>query len=141
MDNSSEESKSFVNLAVTLNAKKEVLVIKRIKKETGKDGAVLEWAFPGGKQLLQESRKQCVERETLAETGYQVISENEISMRVHPQFPVLVVYHLCHLHEEKPVSLPKESWEVEEVKWVNPQELRTLFTTDIDPKVAKELGI
>lgn len=141
MDNSSQESKSFVNLAVTLNTKKEVLVIKRIKKETGKDGAVLEWAFPGGKQLLQESRKQCVERETLSETGYQVISENEISMRVHPQFPVLVVYHLCRLHEEKPISLPSESWEVEEVRWVNPQELRTLFTTDIDPKVAKVLGI
>ena len=45
-----EEAKDFINLGVIVNNKDEVLMIRRVKKETGKKGAILEWAFPGGKQ-------------------------------------------------------------------------------------------
>ena len=41
-------------------------MIKRAKKEEGKEGAVLEWAFPGGKQKYEESREDSVKREILA---------------------------------------------------------------------------
>jgi ADP-ribose pyrophosphatase YjhB (NUDIX family) len=136
-----QESPSFINLAVTLNSKGDVLVIKRVKKESGSDGSILLWAFPGGKQIIGETRQQCVERETLAETGYKIKSTKEITMRSHPQFPVIIVYHLCELVENQSISNPAEQWEVEEVKWVNPSELRTLFTTELNPAVAKELGI
>ncbi|MFH1162254.1 MAG: NUDIX hydrolase [Candidatus Jorgensenbacteria bacterium] len=135
------ESKNFINLGVVVNPKGEVLVIRRKKKETGSGGTVLEWAFPGGKQRYGETRAQGVEREVLAETGYEIASRRELSLRIHPQFMITIVYHLCELKSPQPVAEPKEPHEVGEIRWVKPQELLTLFTTDLDPKVKKELGL
>jgi 8-oxo-dGTP diphosphatase len=135
-----KESQNFINLGIVLNKKGEVLMIRRRKKEEGRDKSVLEWAFPGGKQRYGESREECVRREILDETGYDVLSDREISMRIHPQFMVTVVYHLCRLNSPEPVAEPKEAHEVAEVRWVKPEEIRNLITTDLDPKVAKTLG-
>ena len=49
-----EEEKDFINLGVVVD-KDKALMIRRKKKEIGKNGAVLEWAFPGGKQILKET--------------------------------------------------------------------------------------
>ena len=138
---SPKESKAFINLGIVLNSKGEVLVIRRKVLEKGTDGSVLQWAFPGGKQRYQETRKECVEREVLAETGYQVEWLKQISLRVHPQFPVIIAYHLCSLKSPQPVAKPKEPHEIAEIKWVKPSKLKDLFTTDFDPLVKKELGI
>lgn len=135
------EVKDFLNLGVVVNDKGEVLMIRRAKQEVGRDGSVLTWAFPAGKQRLKETRSECVKREVLAETGYDVYSIKEISLRYHPQFPVAIVYHLCKLASPKPVARPKESWEIAEIRWVKPQEIKKLITTDLNPKVARELGI
>lgn len=132
---------NFINLGVVTNNKREVLVVKRKKPEEGKEGRVLTWAFPGGRIKDHESRANCVSREVLAETGYQVTSIKEISLRFHPDLPVIIVYHLCTLTSPQPISQPSEPWEIEEVKWVRPEELKTLFTTSLDPKVAQELKI
>lgn len=136
-----KESKNFINLGVVRNDKSEVLMIRRRQKEEGREGSVLEWAFPGGKQRYQESRAECVRREILDETGYDVISDREISMRIHPQFMVTVVYHLCHLDSPEPIDGPKEPHEVAEIKWVKPEEIKGLITTDLDSKVAAALKI
>ena len=135
-----EESVNFINLGVVLNKSGEVLMIRRAKKETGKDNAVLEWAFPAGKQRYKESREECVKREVLAETGYDVKPARQISLRVHPQFLVTIVYHLCYLNSEEPVAEPSEPHEVAEIRWVKPQEIKDLITTNLDPQVAKELN-
>ena len=84
------EAKDFINLGIIVNNKDEVLMIRRKDKETGKAGAVLEWAFPGGKQRYAESRKDCVEREVLDETGYSIEWIQEISMRLHPEVMVFI---------------------------------------------------
>jgi len=136
-----KESKTFINLGVVLNSKGEVLLIRRKKKEKGSNGAVLSWAFPGGKQRLGESRKECVEREVQDETGYKIKAEKEISLRFHPEFPVIVVYHLCKLQSPQPIGKTKEPWEVEEIRWVKPGDIRKLITSNLDPKVAEELKI
>ncbi|HHE76691.1 MAG TPA: NUDIX hydrolase, partial [Candidatus Parcubacteria bacterium] len=117
------------------------LMIRRRKKEKGRDGSILEWAFPGGKQRLEESRKNCVEREILDETGYSVEAAKEITSRIHPQFWVFIVYHLCRLKSEKPTAKPKESHEIAEIKWVKKEDIRSLITTDLDERVAKAIGI
>ena len=135
------EVKDFINLGVVVNNKKEVLLIRRVQKEVGKNGSVLTWAFPGGKQRLNESRADCVKREILAETGYDVYSIREISLRYHPQFPVGIVYHFCRLVSPKPVAKPSEPHEVAEIRWVKSQEIKKLITTDLDPKVSQELGL
>ena len=136
-----KESKNFINLGVVRNGNGEVLMIRRRKKEEGGDKSILEWAFPGGKQRYEESRAECVRREILDETGYDVISDREISMRIHPQFMITVVYHLCRLNSPKPTAEPKEAYEVAEIRWVKPEEVKNLITTDLDPKVARTLGI
>ncbi len=136
-----KESKNFINLGVVVNPKGEVLMIRRKEKETGSRGAVLEWAFPGGKQRFGETRAQCAAREVLAETGYEVAPRREISLRIHPQFMVTVVYHLCDVKAPAPVADPSEPHEVAEIKWMKPEELARAVTTNLDPKVRKELGI
>lgn len=140
-DQANNESANFINLGVVLNNAGEVLVVRRVKEEIGKEGKVLKWAFPGGKQKNSESRIECVEREVLDETGFKVKHVREISLRIHPDISVIIVYHLCKPAEEKAVQTPKQPWEIAEVKWVKPEELTTLFTTSLDPQVAKELKI
>ena len=135
------EAEDFLNLGVVVNERGEVLLIRRVKKEVGKNGIVLTWAFPGGKQRLNENRVDCVKREILAETGYSIDSIKEISLRSHPQFPVFIVYHLCRLASQKPVAKPSEPHEVAEIRWVKPEKLKNLITTDLDPKVSRELGL
>jgi len=142
MINSKEkESETFINLGVVLNPKGEVLLIKRKKPEQGAKGAVLTWAFPGGKQKYEESRKEGVEREVLAETGYEVNAIKEISLRYHPEFPVVIVYHLCKTENSTKPGETKEPWEIAKIRWVKPQEIRNLITSSLDEKVAKELKI
>jgi len=139
--NKPKEADDFINLGIVLNSKNEVLMIRRKKKETGSDGSILEWAFPGGKQRFDETREQCVKREILAETGYDVESIKQISLKMHPQFSVFIVYHLCHLNRPKPVQKPKEPHEVAEIRWVKIGDIKELITTKLNPDVAKELGI
>lgn len=140
-DQKPEEAEDFLDLGVVLNKKGEVLMIRRRKEEQGGNGAVLKWAFPAGKQRFNESREECVKREVLVETGYDIIPIKQISLRLHPQFSVMIVYHLCHLASEGPVARPNEPHEIAEIKWVRPEEIKTLITTDLDPKVARELRI
>jgi ADP-ribose pyrophosphatase YjhB (NUDIX family) len=136
-----KEAKTFINLGIIVNKRDEALMIRRVKKETGRDGSVLEWAFPGGKQRFEESREECVEREVLDETGYEIESIKQISLRMHPQIFVFIVYHLCKLRSEKPIAKPKEPHEIAEIKWVKTKDIRNLITTDLDKKVAQELEI
>lgn len=135
-----EEVEDFINLGVVINDQWEVLLIRRVKKEVGNDGSILTWAFPGGKQRLNESRSDCVKREVLAETGYDVYSFKEISLRQHPQFPVFIVYHSCRLTKLEPIAEPKEPHEIAEIKWVKKEKIKSLITTNLDSKVSRELG-
>ncbi len=135
-----EEAEDFINLGIVLDNDK-VLMIRRKVKEKGKGDSVLEWAFPGGKQRFKETREECVKREVLDETGYDVDSIKQIAVKMHEQFPVAVVYHLCNLNSKKPTSKPKEPHEVAEIKWIEIKKIRDLITSDLDPNVAKELEI
>lgn len=136
-----EEAEDFINLAVVKNKQGKVLMIRRREKEKGKNGSVLSWAFPAGKQRFSETREDCVKREVLAETGYEITPIRQISLKIHPQFPVMIVYHLCGLVSEKPVAKPSEPHEVAEIKWVEPNQIKNLITTNLNPDVAKVLGI
>lgn len=140
-ENKDLEHEDFLNLGVVINDRDEVLLIRRVKPEVGKDGSVLTWAFPGGRQRFSESRTECAKREILVETGYDVDPVKQISLRSHPQFPVFIVYHLCRLVSPKQVAKPSEPHEVAEIRWVKLEEIKNLIKTDIDPKVSRELGL
>lgn len=127
-------------LGITLNNDHQVLIIQRAKEEKGTGNVTLSWAFPGGKVENDESKEKAVQRELLEETGYQIIVSSVISERQHPQFPVYVYYFECKLSSNIPVEESTDD-EIKEVKWVNPTELGTYFTTDLDFKVAEHLGL
>ncbi|HUW24424.1 MAG TPA: NUDIX hydrolase [Patescibacteria group bacterium] len=116
-------------------------MVRRVKEEMGEKNRVLSWAFPGGRPEEGESRGQCVKREVLAETGYHVSPLREISLRYHPDLPVIIVYFLCRLEEPQPIQEPSEPHEIAETCWVRIQELMALITTSLDPQVAKELKL
>jgi 8-oxo-dGTP pyrophosphatase MutT (NUDIX family) len=131
----------FVVLGIVLNKNGEVMIVKRKIKETTLTGKELIWAFPGGRQEEGETREERVVKEILAETGYKVKPRQQIHLRVHPDVFKMMVYFLCDLEKEEPVEEIEEKDEIEEVRWVKPEELKNYFTTDIDPEVKKILGI
>lgn len=136
----SKQSDRFINAGVIFDSKGRVLLVRRAKKEIGKDGSVLEWSFPGGKQRLSETRAECVRRKVLEKTGYEVKSTREIAMHVHPQFLVIIVYHLCELMSPKLIQEPTDH-DYAQMKWVKPGEISELVTSEIDPAVQKLLGL
>ncbi|MDD2732071.1 MAG: NUDIX hydrolase [Candidatus Pacebacteria bacterium] len=136
-----KEAKNFINLGIILNDKNEVLMIKRRKPEKGRDESILIWAFPGGKQRYNETREECVRREVLDETGYDITSIKQISLTLHDQFPVMIVYHLCRLNSKKQTARPKEPHEISEIRWVRVSDIKNLITTKLNEEVARELKI
>lgn len=135
-----ETPKNHISLAITTNSRGEVLIISRTSKEKGTDNTTLSWAFPGGKVEEGEDFNVTSQRELLEETGFTAEVDKLISEREHPQFPVIVHYYHCVLEENIPQQEISED-EIEEVKWVNPQDLMNYFTTDLDPNVAEFLGL
>ena len=136
-----QEHQNFICLGIVVNNQGEVLMIRRLKEETGSKGDKLTWAFPGGKLIGNESKENCVAREVLAETGYQVVPQKKIDFRYHPSFPVIIFYYRCSLVEEHPITQTNEPWEVQEIRWVKPEEIKNLITSPLNPEVAQELKI
>ena len=135
------EEKEIINLAVSVNKRGEVLMIRRVKEEIGKGDVKLTWAFPGGRQMDNETPEQCVRRETLDETGYDINPFMRISSREHPQFDVFVIYHLCTLVSQEQVGKPNQPHEVAELRWVKPETIHGLVTTDLDPSTKQLLEL
>jgi 8-oxo-dGTP pyrophosphatase MutT (NUDIX family) len=131
----------LVVLGIVKNKKGEVLIIKRKNLEKGDYNTYLSWVFPGGKQIKDENREETIEREILEETGYSVKAIEQIDLWIHPEFRKIICYFLCELLEENQIQKPKEEEEIEEIKWVKPEELKNYFTSKLNPKVAKLLGI
>ena len=129
-----------IAVGIIKNPGGKVLIIERVRKETGTDGTKLTWVFPGGKLDGDENFEQAVVREVRMETGYHVKVNELISERTHPQFEVPIKYYACDLVNFKTEPI-QEVHEVSTLKWVEPSDLRDYFTTDIDPKVAKYLGL
>ncbi|MBI2033982.1 MAG: NUDIX hydrolase [Candidatus Liptonbacteria bacterium] len=136
-----EKQKEVINLAVSINKRGEILMIRRVKEEIGKGDAKLTWAFPGGRQRNSETPEQCVRRETIDETGYDVNPLVRISSREHPQFDVFVIYHLCPLASQEPVGKPNQPHEIAEIRWVKPETVEKLVTTDLNPSIKQLLEL
>jgi len=141
MNSQSKEQTDFIVLGVVLNKEGRVMIVKRKKKEITLTKKELIWVFPGGKLEKGETRKERVVKEVLDETGYKVKPLKLIHLRIHPETLKIIAYFLCELEEENPIQKIKEKEEIEEVRWVNPEELKNYFNTEIDSEVKKILKI
>jgi len=128
-------------LGIVKSKTDKIIILDRLWKEKSLDGSTsLTWAFPGGEIDEGETPEEALVREVRNETGLKVKVVKKISERIHPQFSVKITYFSCEVIPSamRPII---DVHEVESVKWVNAQELRNYFTTDIDPGVAKFLNI
>jgi mutator protein MutT len=141
MNSQIKEQTDFIVLGVVLNKEGKVMIVKRKKKEITLTKKELIWVFPGGKLEKGETREERVVKEVLDETGYKVKPLKLIHLRIHPETLKIIAYFLCELEEENPVQEIKEKEEIEEVRWVNPEELKNYFNTEIDSEVKKILKI
>jgi mutator protein MutT len=141
MNSQIKEQTDFIVLGVVLNKEGKVMIVKRKKKEITLTKKELIWVFPGGKLEKGETREERVVKEVLDETGYKVNPLKLIHLRIHPETLKIIAYFLCELEEENPVQEIKEKEEIEEVRWVSPEELKNYFNTEIDSEVKKILKI
>lgn len=136
----SEDDNIIVNLGIVFNSQNQVLVIRRRDKETGRDGAILEWSFPGGRQLAGKDPAESLKEKIAAKTGYQTEVLKKISGRRHPQFPAEVNYFLCRLLPGEKAILASEAEKVAAVRWVAAGEITKLLAIDLDFEVFQELS-
>ncbi len=135
-----EDSIPIVSLGLIFNSKNQVLLIKRREIEKGKDGVILEWSFPGGRQESGKTGPESLIAKIVGKTGYQVEVEKKISSRNHPQFPAQVDYYLCRLLTEEKGPMTSEAAKVAAVRWVAPSDVARLIAIDLDLEVFQELS-
>lgn len=137
----SKEKQKFkkVVVAIVQNSVSKVLVVERKDKEKGTGGAILSWQFPGGSVKHIEDLEVAVKRECKEETGYEVTVKEKISSRIHPQFPVEIYYYHCELENSERQKIV--SSDISQAKWVNPDQLKNIFTSNLDDKVADFLKV
>jgi 8-oxo-dGTP pyrophosphatase MutT (NUDIX family) len=133
--------KRKVVLGIIKNNQEQVLMTRKVEPEKGKSGAKLTWVFPGGWLEGEESLQKALVREVLVETGFLVSVGEEISIRVHPEFPVEIHYFSGKIISQNQLRPIEEKYEIAEYRWVEPGEIRGLITSNLDPKVTKYLGI
>lgn len=131
-----EDIKKIV-VAIIRDAQDKVLIVKRNKEETGNDGSVIRWVFPGGKIELGETLEAAAERETFEESGYRVKASQLIFESRHPQFPAYIYYFDCKLLSDVQESEPAS--DISECRWVPANCLSDYFTTHLDERVKEFL--
>lgn len=135
----STQSKKIA-VAVIKNPAGKILIVQRVHVEIGSDESRLTWVFPGGKRKDDETLEDTCVREVKQETGYNIKVHKKISNRVHPQFNTDITYFDCELANFS-VAPIVDIHEVSKVLWVNKEEIRNYFTSDLSEDVAKFLGI
>ena len=131
-----------IALGIIFNDNGEVLMIKRNPKDQDDHlgGHKLSWVFPGGVVEFAESSPEAVVREVRNETGYIVGAYDLINQRLYPGSNVYINYIACKLLSDAQFEIT-DVHEVEEVKWVKPEEIKSLITSDLDEALANYLGI
>lgn len=109
-----------IAIAIVLNDRNEVLLIRKRNPRTLPSGDVLAWSFPGGKPEEDENGYETAMRETLEETGYSILvtEVDKLGARTHPQDTnIFIEYWAGEVIEYTP-SLFTAQEEIEEVAWV-----------------------
>lgn len=129
-----------ISIAVVVRLDGKVLIILRRTLEKGTDKSILSWTFPSGTVELDEDPSYTAVRETFDETGYKIKAFVLINEKDHPQFPVHVFYWGCRLVDSTQYPIT-EIDEIAETRWVDPDEIPRLFTSNLDTKTAIYLNI
>lgn len=140
MDKPDQKKYKDIAVAVVKDSHGKVLIVKRKNKHESIDGSHLSWTFPGKSFTTAESANGAVERFVLDETGYEIKAHGKISDRKYHPFGLHLVYLDAELKNQDQVREPVHQ-KVEEVAWVNPGEITSYITTNLDHGLKEYLGI
>lgn len=109
--------------------KRKILIGKRENDPHIKE---LGWGFPGGRPGYKEELENYLKKEIKKKTGIEIESLGAIFAKTYPEKKeFLSIYYLCEKIGGK--EIPGEKFT--ELKWVNPEELESYFTTSFHPKL------
>ena len=127
----------LLNLALGIifdTEKKKILITKRSKSA---DVSGLMWCFPGGKIEYGEDLEKRLKEKIMEKIGLRVESLGAIfaSTISHENKKMLSVYYLCEFVDGE-TKLCKE---IDEVKWVSPEEIESHFGEKLHPSLKEYL--
>ena len=125
-----KECFSVVILAIIFDLKKRKILIG--KRENDPYIQELSWVFPGNFLIPGRTEEQTIKAIVKEETGLEVENLGTVFSRILPEKKdFFLVYNLCEVVGGK----EKAGVYLKELKWVNPNELESYFTTSFDPKL------
>jgi|SRR3989344_2298756 len=125
-----EKEFTVVVLAIIFDPNKRKILIGR--RENDPYVEELSWVFPGGRLRHEETEEQTIKRKVKEETGLEVENLGTVFSRIFPERnDFFLIYNLCELTG----GSEKAGGDLKELKWVNPDELQSYFTTSFDPKL------
>ncbi|MBU0894063.1 MAG: NUDIX domain-containing protein [Nanoarchaeota archaeon] len=129
MENKNTHFKVFYAGVIFDPAKKKIL-IGRKNNDSYLPGVT--WCFPGGKLLHGEDIDKVLKKSIKNKTGYGIKNLGTIFSKVYPeQKDLMTVFFLCEVFEGE----EKAGEDITELKWADPEELETLFTTSFHPRL------
>lgn len=136
-DPNAPKANSLVPACGTVTVDDAGRILMQCRRDTG------QWALPMGKMEIGETPSQCAVRETEEETGVRVEPVGILGIYSDPGH--IVAYTDGEVRQEYEVMLiarpvggrPEANDEASDVRWVEPDELRTL---DIHPTQWRQLN-
>lgn len=114
-------------------AKKKILVGKREKDPYIPN---LTWCFPGGRLNTGEEIDKSLKAHIKKKTGYDVMNLGSVFSKIMNERPnTIVIYFLTEVYKGK----EKAGDGMKELRWVDPEELETLFQTSFNPRLKEYL--
>jgi len=110
-------------------AKKKILIGR---KESDTYLPRVTWCFPGGKLKHGDDIDKVLKENIKSKTGHDVKNLGAVFSKVYPeQQDLMTVYFLCEVFSGE----EKAAGDLIELKWVDPEELETHFTTSFHPRL------
>ena len=115
-------------LGIIYNPKdKKILIGKRKEDPEIKE---LKWCFPGGKLSHKEDIEKTLKNKIKNKTGYEIINLGSILARIpEEKKDQVLIYYLCEVINGE----EKKGNDLEELKWVSPEEIENYITTSFHP--------
>lgn len=115
-------------LGVVFDPKTKKILISKRKKD--KYVPELTWGFIGGRPEYKKELDEELKKKIKEKSGFNVESLGTIFAKVYPEKEeLLAIYYLCEVVGGK----EKLGEDIEELKWVSPEELESYFTTSFHP--------
>jgi len=122
-----------VSVGVVVRGNRVLLIQNNMKN------GLINWQFPAGKLIYNETPKNAAVREVYEETLIKSEAKEYLGYRKHPITGILIHYFICLYVSGKEKA--RDSREVKTLKWVNPQDLKAYIPENMYPEISQYFNI